>query len=198
MNLKLTLASNNQGKLKELKEMSEECDWLSLSLAPDGFDPEEYGSTYLENAVIKAAEAAKLSGEMAVGDDSGLEVDALEGRPGLKSARYCQGSESLGRKKLLGELQGIDGGRDARFVCAMAVCEPDKKEPVFTTLKIWKGRIGFSEKGEGGFGFDPIFYPDNHDVTAAQLSSKEKNLLSHRGQAWRETLKFLEKNFIRP
>ena len=188
MSLALTLGTKNPGKLKEFEEMSRDCPWLELALAPADFDPEETGNTYIENAFIKARAAA---------DDSGLEVDALEGRPGLYSARYSEGSDALGRAKLLKELEGQEN-RSARFVCAIVLCRPGSKEPVFQTEQYWTGRISLTEQGSQGFGFDPVFLPVEKDVTAAQISAKEKNLLSHRGQAWRQTLRFLEKNFINP
>ena len=194
--MKLILATKNPGKLKELKEMSQGLPWLELVLAPDNFSPEETGNTYLENAVIKAEEAARLTGELAVADDSGLEVEALDGRPGLHSARYCEGSDADRRKKLLLEMKPVENDRKAQFICAMAIVQPNSKEPLFTTLGIWKGSISKTEVGSSGFGYDPVFYPNEMNVTAAQISSKEKNLVSHRGQAWSNTLKFLKKNFI--
>ncbi len=197
MNLALTLGTKNPGKLKEFEEMSRDCPWLELALAPADFDPEETGYTYIENAFIKARAAAEASGRLSAADDSGLEVDALEGRPGLYSARYSQGSDALGRAKLLKELEGEEN-RSARFVCAIVLCQPGSKEPVFQTEQYWTGRISLTEQGSQGFGFDPVFLPVGKDVTAAQISAKEKNLLSHRGQAWRQTLRFLEKNFINP
>lgn len=195
--MRLVLASNNKGKLKELREIASTSDWLELALAPDGFDPDETGSTYLENAIIKATEAGRMTGEMATADDSGLEVEALGGRPGLHSARYVEGSDRDRRLALLRELEGIpDGERGARFVCAMALYCPRQNRIIFEAEGIFSGRIGFAEQGSGGFGFDPIFYPEDCDVTAAQISSQEKNLKSHRGQAWRKVIEFLEKNFI--
>lgn len=194
--MKLTLATKNPGKLKELKEMSQDLNWLELLLAPDGFDPEETGNTYLENAIIKAKEAARLTNCLSIADDSGLEVDALDGRPGIHSARYCEGTDADRRKKMLNELKDVHDDRNAHFVCAMAIIDPCKEDPVFTTQRIWRGRISKTELGSSGFGFDPIFYPNEMNVTAAQISPEEKNLVSHRGQAWSETLQFLKKNFI--
>lgn len=171
---------------------------IEFDLAPAQFNPEESGSTYLENAVIKAREAAMMTKSIAVADDSGLEVDALGGRPGLHSARYCEGDDGARRHKLLHEMKDVPKGeRQAAFVCWMAVFDPEKNSTIYTAEGIWAGQIGFEERGDGGFGFDPIFYMNNSDVTAAQLSSQEKNLKSHRGQAWRQVLAFLEKTFIR-
>lgn len=194
--MKIVLATKNPGKLNELKEIARDKKWLELSLAPKGFGPDETGDTYLKNAVIKAKEAARLTGTIAVADDSGLEVTALNGRPGVYSARYAEGSDATGREKLLDELKDVKEDRSAQFVCVMAIWKPGLDKPLFHTKGVWTGTIGFSEAGDGGFGYDPIFQPDEMNLTAAQLSAKEKNLLSHRGQAWRNTLEYLEKNFI--
>ncbi|MBX9667977.1 MAG: RdgB/HAM1 family non-canonical purine NTP pyrophosphatase [Candidatus Obscuribacterales bacterium] len=196
--MKIVLATQNRGKLKELSEMAHGLEGIEFALAPAQFNPEETGSTYLENAVIKAREAAMMTKSIAVADDSGLEVDALGGRPGLHSARYCEGDDGARRHKLLHELNDVPAGaRQAAFVCWMAVFDPEKNSTIYTAEGIWAGHIGFEERGNGGFGFDPIFYMNNSDVTAAQLPSQEKNLNSHRGQAWRQVLAFLEKTFIR-
>jgi len=195
--MRIILASNNQGKLKELKEIASKSNWLELALAPDGFDPDETGSTYMENAIIKATEAGRMTGEMATADDSGLEVEALGGRPGVHSARYVEGSDRDRRLAILRELEGVpEGERGARFVCAMALYCPRQDRVLCEAEGILSGRIGFAEQGSGGFGYDPIFYLRDCDVTAAQISSQEKNLKSHRGQAWRKVIEFLEKNFI--
>lgn len=174
-------------------------DGIELVLAPDQFDPEETGATYIDNAIIKAKAAAEMTNMISIADDSGLEVTALDGRPGVHSARYCQGSDRDRRLKLLDELATVpEGKRQAQFVCWMAVCDPNQTDSViYRSEGVWKGRIGFAERGEGGFGFDPIFYETDSDVTAAQLSAEEKNRKSHRGQAWRQVLSFLEKSLIR-
>ena len=211
--MKVVLATGNKGKLKELKEIADEylgkncpsntseTDSFELVLAPEGFDPEETGKTYLENAEIKAREAAKLTGLVSVADDSGLEVSALNGRPGLHSARYRPGSDRDRRLALLEELEQVpDNKRDARFVCCMAVYDPTPEcdAVIFSCWGIWNGRIGKQEKGSGGFGYDPIFFLTDRDVTAAELSHDEKNRFSHRGIAWRKVLDFLEKKFMAP
>lgn len=198
--MKIVLATKNPGKLKELSEMAKELAETEFEflLAPDEFDPEETGNTYLENAIIKATEAARMTDEFSVADDSGLAVDALDGRPGVFSARYCEGTDGDRRAKLLGELKDVpEGKRGAQFVCCMAVCDPKDLTVIYTVETYWRGRIGFEERGSGGFGFDPIFYENNSDVTAAQLPAVEKNEKSHRGQAWRQVLAFMEKTFIR-
>ena len=194
--MKVVLATKNPGKLKELNEIARDKNWLELLLAPEGFAPEETGDTYLANAIIKAKEAARLTNNLAIADDSGLEVSALNGRPGVHSARYAEGIDALGREKLLAELKNINENRKAQFVCVMVIWKPGLDKPLFHTKGVWTGEIGRKEAGDGGFGYDPIFHPDEMNLTAAQLSAKEKNLLSHRGQAWRNTLEYLEKNFI--
>lgn len=196
--MKIVLATKNPGKLRELSEMAKELSQIEFVMAPEDFDPEESGSTYIENAIIKATEAARATNLIAIADDSGLAVDAMDGRPGVHSARYCKGSDADRRKKLLRELADVpEARRQAQFVCAMAVCDPKDLSIIYKVESYWRGRIGFEEKGDGGFGFDPIFYENNSDVTAAQLPAEEKNRKSHRGQAWRQVLDFLEKTFIR-
>ncbi len=193
--MKIVLATKNPGKLKELVEIASSSN-IDLVLAPADFDPEETGSTFTENAIIKASTAAKMTGLLAVADDSGIVVDALDGRPGIHSARYCPGDDRDRRLKLLDEMKVVpEGRRQAAFVCAMAVCEPDGAV-IFTSECTWRGRIAFDERGENGFGFDPIFYMEDADITSAQLSPERKNQLSHRGQAWRQVLAFLEKKFM--
>jgi len=189
--MKIVIATKNPGKLREFLQLAEGSDWLELVLAPEEFDPEETGTTFLENATIKAREAAKLTGMMAVADDSGLTVDAMAGRPGVYSSRYSNGDEALGRSKLLSELAAIpEGMRNAAYVCGMVVCDADGKI-LFNTECFWPGRIGFEERGRNGFGFDPIFYLPDRNTTVAELPPPQKNSLSHRGQAWRKVIEFL-------
>lgn len=202
--MQVVLATGNPGKLRELQEIALEvisdsasAGGLELLLAPAGFNPEETGATYEENAILKAREAGQLTGKFCVADDSGIEVDALDGRPGLRSARYAPGSDANRRQKLLEELNGVpEGRRQARFVCQMAVWSPDTSDIIYTAKGVWEGRIGFEERGTEGFGFDPIFYLTDTDKTAAELSAKEKNIHSHRGQAWRQVLGFFQKTFM--
>lgn len=192
--MKICLATKNPGKLKELLKIAEDFAGISnldLVLAPKEFDPEETGTTFIENAIIKATEAARLSGLTSVADDSGLCVDALNGRPGIYSARYAEDDEANGRKKLLNELKDTpEGNRQAAFACAMAVVNSAGKV-VFQTEKRWGGQIALSEKGQNGFGYDPIFLPEKAAITSAEMGADEKNLVSHRGQAWRAVLSFL-------
>lgn len=188
--MKLCLATKNPGKLKELTKIAEEFGSSNLEfvLAPDGFDPIESGKTFIENAVIKARDAARLSGLTSVADDSGLCVDALNGRPGVHSARYAEGDDAIGRKKLLLELARVPADRrQAAFVCAMAVVQPDG-QILLQVQKQWEGVIAFEESGSNGFGYDPIFVPEGMSVSSAELSPEAKNGISHRGQAWRAVL----------
>jgi XTP/dITP diphosphohydrolase len=192
--MKLVLATKNADKLKELLTIANQELDFELILAPDHFDPIESGSTFLENAIIKAREAARLTGLPAVSDDSGLEVEALDGQPGIHSARYCDGSDQDRRQKLLAQLNSIpDAKRAATFVCAMALAAPSG-EVLHSTLGRWKGSIGYVERGTNGFGYDSIFYLAEKNCTSAELSPEEKNRLSHRGQAWRLMLGHLGKN----
>jgi len=192
--MKVVLATTNPGKLKELTELAAEETWLEFSMAPDGFQPKETGNTFVENAKIKAREAARATGLPAVADDSGLVVEALNGRPGIHSARYCEGSDEDRRKKLLEELAKVpDEKRQAAFVCAMVVCDPDGTV-AFSSIRYWEGRISQTEKGSNGFGYDAIFCPVNRSGTAAELSADEKNKLSHRGQAWKQVLAYLKQH----
>jgi XTP/dITP diphosphohydrolase len=186
----IILATNNPGKIREFGQMAK-AHGLNLLPMPAGLDPEETGTTFMENAVIKARAAAAASGLPAVADDSGLEVDALGGRPGIHSARYCEGNDGDRRIKLLGELKDVPAEkRGGAFVCAMAMCSPDGAV-LHSTEKRWYGRIAFEERGANGFGFDPIFLLLDRDETSAEITNEEKNILSHRGQAWRQMLDYI-------
>ena len=191
----LVLATSNPGKLKELRALSSHVEGLNLVLAPDGFDPEETGETFLDNAIIKATEAARQTGLLAVADDSGICVDALGGRPGVKSARYAPGNDRDRRLKLLEETSLIEEevGRGAAFVCAMAVIDHQGRL-LFSCEEKWPGVLSFTERGENGFGYDPIFCPFDSPIkgqTSAEISSEVKNKLSHRAQAWQKVLNYL-------
>lgn len=189
--MKVVLATANPGKLKELRALATNESWLELEMAPDGFNPAETGKTFIENAKIKAAAAARLTGTMAVADDSGLIVEALNGRPGIHSARYCEGSDADRRNKLLQEMASIDDDRrQAAFMCAMAVADPDGSI-AYTAIRYWEGTITREPKGSNGFGYDPIFRPNNKGITAAELDPSEKNRVSHRGKAWEQVVNFL-------
>ncbi|QJD29052.1 RdgB/HAM1 family non-canonical purine NTP pyrophosphatase [Methylococcus geothermalis] len=187
MSGKCVLASNNTGKIRELQVL----------LAPLGFeivaqgalgipDADETGSSFLENALIKARHAAKHSGLPAIADDSGLEVEALGGAPGVYSARYAgpSASDRDNIDKLLAALNGVEAERrSARFRCVMVfVRRADDPAPVIAE-GVWDGGIGESCRGNGGFGYDPVFIVPQTGLSAAELPPEEKNRLSHRGQA---------------
>lgn len=189
--MKVVLATSNPGKLKELKALAANETWLELVLAPEGFNPDETGKTFIDNAKIKARAAAELTKTMSVADDSGLIVEALNGRPGIHSARYCEGTDEDRRNKVLSELVSVaDDRRQAAFICAMAVADPDGTI-AYTSIRYWEGTISREPRGQNGFGYDPIFVPVNRKNTAAELDSPEKNRISHRGQAWNQVLGFL-------
>jgi XTP/dITP diphosphohydrolase len=192
--MKVVLATTNPGKLREFKELCDNEKWLELRSAPEGFNPAETGKTFHENAKIKASEAARATGCMSMSDDSGLIVEALNGRPGIYSARYCEGSDADRRIKVLSELKNTpEDRRQAAFICAMVVCDPDG-QVAFSTIRYWEGLIVKEERGENGFGYDPIFQPLKHRQTAAELTRDEKNRISHRAQAWAQVLNFLKQH----
>lgn len=159
-------------------------DVVSMKEAGIRVDIEENGSTYEENALIKARAVAACTGDIVMADDSGLEVDALGREPGVHSARYLGEDTpySIKNAEIIRRLEGVpDSERSARFVCAIAAVLPDGRE--LTTRATIEGRIGYEEKGEHGFGYDPIFFVPEYNKTTAQLTEEEKNRISHRGKA---------------
>jgi XTP/dITP diphosphohydrolase len=185
----LVLATGNAGKLRELRTLLApwQVDVQPLSAFTDEV-AEETGASFVANALIKARFAAGASGLPAIADDSGLEVDALGGAPGVRSARYAgEGADdSANNARLLRELsQAPDASRGARYRCVIAfVRTPDDPAPVVSEAS-WEGSIGRAPRGHGGFGYDPLFVVAGGGRTAAELDPGEKNLLSHRGQALR-------------
>jgi XTP/dITP diphosphohydrolase len=183
------LASYNPGKLREIREILAP---LGANIAsPAGFsipEPEETGSSFVENAILKARHAAYHTGLAALADDSGLEVDALNGQPGIYSARYAgaESSDQQNLEKLLEELRGIPAvERSARYQCLVVYMRHWHDPTPLICQGTWEGQISTSPRGTQGFGYDPIFYlPDQH-CTAAELPPEEKNRLSHRGKALR-------------
>jgi XTP/dITP diphosphohydrolase len=175
----LVLASGNPGKLKELQNYLEATGW-SIEAKPADLDPEETGTTFSENARIKAQAVATFLGKPALADDSGLEVWSLGGRPGVHSARY--GPDDQGRiARLLEELKD-QSDRSARFVCALCIAGPDGSIWI-ETEGVCTGEILTEPQGSGGFGYDPVFYVPELNKTFAQLNPKEKLQYSHRGKA---------------
>jgi XTP/dITP diphosphohydrolase len=186
--MKLVLASGNAGKLVELRGSlaGTGVELIAQSQLRIG-DAEESGATFVENAVLKARNAARASGLPALGDDSGLCVDALEGAPGLYSARYAgeHGNALANMAKLLHELGGVaDENRGAHFVCVLALLHSDHDPDPLIAHARWRGRILHVPRGERGFGYDPVFLPDDgHGASAAELDPDLKNSISHRGKA---------------
>jgi XTP/dITP diphosphohydrolase len=191
----MVLASSNKGKIAEIQELFGD---LSIELIPQTAlnipDIEETGLTFVENAILKARNAARLSGLPALADDSGLSVDCLGGAPGVYSARYAgPGAKDVDLiAKLLKEMRKVDSGsRSARFHCVMALLTyPNDPAPVICH-GVWEGSILPSGRGQQGFGYDPVFYVPSHDCSAAELDPQEKNKLSHRGRAMGELIQIL-------
>lgn len=190
--MQLIFATNNAHKLTEVRAIlaGTGCDVLSLADLGVDVDPEENGSTFEANALIKARAIQAITGGWVLADDSGLEVDALDGAPGVHSKRYSdEGTHAANNTKLLRVLDGVDD-RGARFRCVLALLDPDG-EPTFVDGAV-EGRIATDLRGSEGFGYDPVFLPDAFPGrTMAELSMDEKNSISHRGEAFRALLKVL-------
>jgi XTP/dITP diphosphohydrolase len=196
----IVIATGNPGKLRELAELLAEYGAEVVAQSELGITPaEETGSTFVENALQKARHASRASGLPAIADDSGLIVDALDGRPGVFSARYA-GPEATDRQnidKLLLELEGV-ADRRARFHCAAVyVRDGDDPDPLVAEGS-WHGVIATEPSGEGGFGYDPVFFDPEEGCTSAELTAAEKNARSHRGKAMRELMRLLRAEFLHP
>ena len=185
--MRIVFATGNPHKLQELKEIAGNTD-IKFILPPEGFNPTENGSTFEENSLIKAQEAARLSGEISLADDSGLCVEALNGEPGIHSARYDTTPQKR-IDKLLNALKD-EKNRKAKFVCAMTLVS-EKGKILFQTTGECHGEIAQSQKGLNGFGYDPIFLVSGTNITMAEMSEEEKNKISHRGRALRKVLEYL-------
>ena len=185
----IIFATGNIGKMREIRSILADLGVPVLSMKEAGIqaDIEENGTSFEENAMIKAravAAAVEAKGSVILADDSGLEIDALNGEPGIYSARYL-GEDTpydVKNRELIRRLEGVpEDRRTARFVCAIAAVLADGRE--FTVRGVIEGRIGYEQKGQGGFGYDPIFYVPEYGKTTAEMSPEEKNLISHRGKA---------------
>lgn len=192
----LLIATGNKNKVRELQKMLNSEKWQVKSLKdfPDIVIPEENAPDFLGNAFIKAEAAAKQTGLLTLADDSGLVVDALNGAPGVFSARYAgEGhNDNANNKKLLKELGNLPlNKRTARFVCCIALVFPNGER--FSAEGICEGKIGFKETGNEGFGYDPLFIVEGLNKTMSQLTLEEKNSVSHRGKALNEILTKLKK-----
>lgn len=183
---KIVFATTNEGKVKEIKEILAgfPIEVVSMKEMNITADIEENGATFEENSLIKAREVSKLTGLPAMADDSGLEVDYLNGEPGIYSARYLGRDTDYNYKNnyIIEKLKNAkDEERSARFVCVISLVLPDGRE--FIKKGVMEGRIAYEIKGENGFGYDPVFYLPEYGMTSAELSGEEKNKISHRGKA---------------
>ena len=192
----VVIATNNAHKVEEIKTAFSFKGWEFKTLKEAGIvsSPEETGTTFVENARIKARSAHELSGLATLADDSGLIVDALDGAPGVYSSRYSgkEGDDAANNAKLLHELAQVPTEkRTARFACSLVFIDEDGSETVAEGFI--EGSIGFEERGKEGFGYDPLFYPDefNGEKSLAEVSQAEKNSISHRGNALRNLKKLL-------
>ncbi len=191
----LIVATKNKGKLQEFKQIFERLPFDVISMTDAGIDDDidETGNTFEENALIKAREVCKVSGKAVIADDSGLEVDALGGAPGIYSARYagCNATDQDRNAKLLDALKDVpEEKRTARFVCAAAIVLPDGRN--LAVRGTCEGRIAFEPSGCNGFGYDPLFYVPEFGLTIAQMDADMKNRISHRGKALRKMMEHLE------
>ena len=192
---KIIFATGNEGKMKEVRMILEDLGLPVLSLKDAGItaDVEENGTTFEENAQITAKAIMEMTGALVLADDSGLEVDALDKEPGIYSARYMGHDTSyhIKNQNIIDRLEGKVGEeRSARFVCAIAAAFPDGR--VLITRGTMEGQIGYEEKGENGFGYDPIFYLPEYGCTSAELAPEKKNELSHRGEGLRKMRAVIE------
>lgn len=179
------LASNNAGKLREFGQLFSKLGVEVLPQAQFGVeDADETGLSFIENALIKARHASEKTNKPAMADDSGIVVPALNGAPGIYSARYSGKGDTANNEKLLRALDGVEGaGRNAFYVAVIALIKhPNDPMPIIAEGR-WYGRIAEKPAGDGGFGYDPLFIPDGFDITAAQMARDEKQSLSHRALA---------------
>ncbi len=199
MTRQIVVATNNRKKLVELRRVAEaagmDVDFLSLSDFPPYPEPEETERTFEGNAVLKAQAAARHTGVEAIADDSGITVEELNGMPGVRSARWAGPAcdDEANNQLLLAQLDGVpEDRRAATFVCALAHVGQDGSLRVFRGEM--PGRMAGEARGDSGFGYDPIFVPDQHDVTTAEMSAEDKDAISHRGQAVRAFIESLKEN----
>ena len=191
----IIFATKNQGKLKEIRAIMEGAKWHVISMEEAGIDIdiEEDGESFIDNAIIKAQAIARMTGKIALADDSGLEVDAMDKAPGVQSARFMgyDTDYRIKNQAILDRLSGLgDSERTARFVCAIAAAIPNGE--TLTCQATIEGIIGYQIVGEHGFGYDPIFYLPQYGMTTAELSPTVKNEISHRGKALRQMKGMLE------
>jgi XTP/dITP diphosphohydrolase len=197
----LLVATHNEGKLRELSRLLSDVPVRLRRLAewPDIPEAEETGATFEENAVLKAVHYSSRAGLLTLSDDSGLEVAALGGAPGVRSARYGGPAATYGERiaQLLAEVEAAGGsGRAARFVCVIALADPSTGE-LETFEGVCAGRLADAPRGAGGFGYDPVFIPDGHRQTFGELPDEVKQEISHRARAFRQARAFLRERFRR-
>ncbi|MGB1262366.1 MAG: XTP/dITP diphosphatase [Cognaticolwellia sp.] len=195
----IVLATGNKGKVNELASLLA-ADNITVKPQSEFNVPEvaETGTTFIENAIIKARHAAKITGLPAIADDSGLEVDALNGAPGVYSARYAgeNASDSDNTNKLLSALENVaDDQRSARFHCVLVYMRHENDPTPLVCHGVWQGSISREKRGEQGFGYDPVFWQQDLQMSSAQLPRELKNKLSHRGQALQKLVPQLIKEF---
>lgn len=184
----IVFATGNKDKMREIREIMADMDVEVLSMKEAGISVDiiEDGTTFMENAIIKAKAVAEYTDAIVLADDSGLEIDHLDKAPGVYSARFMGEDTpySIKNQALLDKLEGVEKeARTARFVCAITAVLPDKR--VLSTIGTMEGYIGFAMEGENGFGYDPIFFLDEFGCSSASLSGEQKNAVSHRGKALR-------------
>lgn len=184
----IIFATGNKDKMREIREIMADMDVEVLSMKEAGISVDiiEDGTTFMENAIIKAKAVAEYTDAIVLADDSGLEIDHLDKAPGVYSARFMGEDTpySIKNQALLDKLEGVEKeARTARFVCAIAAVLPDKR--LLTTIGTMEGYIGFAMEGENGFGYDPIFFLEEFGCSSASLSGEQKNAVSHRGKALR-------------
>lgn len=197
---KIIVATGNEGKMKEIRDILQGEDIQFASLRDEQLQDVEIiedGTTFEENAIIKARAISDLTGQMVLADDSGLEVDYLDKAPGIYSARYM-GEDTpytIKNNHIIEQLQGVEGtARSARFVCVIACAFPDGRN--ITVRGVIEGQIGYEEKGKNGFGYDPIFYVPEFGCTTAELPPEEKNRVSHRGKALKAMYEVLKQEKV--
>ncbi|HEX6219255.1 MAG TPA: RdgB/HAM1 family non-canonical purine NTP pyrophosphatase [Sphingomicrobium sp.] len=196
---KLVIATHNPGKLREIAELVEPLGIACVGAAELGLpEPEEIGNTFVDNADLKAREAADLSGLPALADDSGLSVDALHGLPGIFSARWAEDDEGKrdfyrAMERVWSEVEtaGPDAGHDAHFVCALSIAWPNDGQTEAFEGRV-DGTLVWPPRGDRGFGYDPMFVPAGHDITFGEMDPAEKHQISHRAQAFNRLVKALK------
>jgi len=195
---KIVLASGNRKKVAELTQLLAQ---FQLQVIPQTDlnveDVPETGTTFVENAIIKARNAAEVTGLPAIADDSGIEVDYLDGQPGIYSARFSgkHGDDQANNELLLEKLQGVPSEqRTARYQCVLVFMQHAKDPTPLICQGAWEGRIMSKEVGEGGFGYDPLFWSEEHQCSAAQLEPEQKAAISHRGKALQELMQKLSES----